>query len=207
MLVWVCIDFWACSPSPIIHSVFTLKVKHLIPLFRSPVLSSAPAKCGCSTSTEVLQRRRQCQECLREVSVGREGRESEAQGWGCRQCWGVSHRDLQSLLLFKCVFYRPDLLLPPNYGAVPPAFALTVRNKPDCSTSSHMGCSQTAHKDFSPSCPMLKEAGSSIIPFPCIFLLLSYFLFSPLLHFLPFCYTLTTILLCLSFLEVPLFHS
>lgn len=87
ILVWVYIDFWTCSPSPIIHSLFTLKVKHLIPFFRSPVLSSAPAKCVCSTRKEVLQRRRQCQKCLREVSVGRERRESKAQGCGCRQCW------------------------------------------------------------------------------------------------------------------------
>lgn len=58
-----------CHP----FSLLTLKVKHLIPLFRSPVLSSAPIKCGCSTRIEALQRR-QCQDWERgERGKGGEG--------------------------------------------------------------------------------------------------------------------------------------
>lgn len=140
-----------------------------------------------------------------ECGKGEEG--EQGTGMWLQAVLGVSHRDLQSLLLFRCVFYKPDLLLPPNYRAVHPAFALIVRNKPEpCSTSNDMKCSQTAHKDFTPSWPTLREAGSPIILFPHISLLLSYFLLFPLQHFTPFCYTLTIILLCLSFLEVPLFH-
>lgn len=172
-LVWVYIDFWACSPSPITHSLFTIKFKHCIPPFSSAVLSSAPGQCGCSTRTEVLQRR-QCQECLREV------RQSQAQGCGCRQCWGVSHRSLQSLLLFRCVFYKPDLLLPPDCGAS--ALCLCPDYEEHTWALQHQqshGILQTAHKHFSLSCPKLREAGSLIILFPCIFPLLSYFLLPP----------------------------
>lgn len=160
MLVWVYFDFWACSPFPVIHSLFILIVKHLIHLFRPPALSSASAR------AEILQRR-QCQECLGErwVWEGRARHRDVAAG----SAPGVSHTALQSWLLFRCVFINQFCCCLPTMGPVHPAFALTVRNKPEpCSSSNHMGCSQTAHKDFSLSCPMLREASSPIVLFPCI---------------------------------------
>lgn len=203
VLVWVYIDFWACSPSPITHSLFTIKFKHCIPPFSSAVLSSAPGQCGCSTRTEVLQRR-QCQECLREV------RQSQAQGCGCRQCWGASHRSLQSLLLFRCVFYKPDLLLPPDCGASAPCLFLTMRNTPEpCSTSNHMGYSRLPiNISHSPALCWGKQVLLSFFShvfFHCF--LTSSFPPTTFSSFLLYWHISTTILLCLSFLEAFSFFS
>lgn len=122
-LVWLYIDFPACSPSPIILSpsfkYLNSEVKLLIPLFRCPVLFSATVKCGCSRRIELLQKR-QLQECLfkTEVRLGWEG-DQRTRTWLQPVLWVLvaqcfPQRPAVFAALFRYSFYKPVLLLPPH---------------------------------------------------------------------------------------------
>lgn len=118
LLVWLYIDFPACSPSHIVLSLsfndLTLKVKLLVPLFRCPVLFSATIKCGCSMRIELLQRK-QVQECPRQRCAW-EGRGEQGTGTWLQvlaaPCF--PQRPAVFATLFRCHFYKPVVLLPPN---------------------------------------------------------------------------------------------